>query len=532
MFGSSSSSVEIKIREHCQALNLKSIQSLILWLNNKDKKPRFMSIYKKNKIMSINIFFMNDEVNGFEMHGQVIDMQNLNDLKTFLFIKANITEREKEIFRRNNLIKKIKKRKEKNVLIEPEDKEKNIHKPNETEKFIQKVKYYIDKITKRHKMSHEKKENSSKIESVDNSDKHISDPIAIEKTHEENKDKNIIFSNITSYEKNNKNERFEEKKQKENLDKKIIITINYSDEQNNTNNLDSDEKQIIEIQEETEKLFKVDLNILTEENIKDLIASNYKSIYGESEMFVTSVENLNLDYSQFEVFEDESPHFLISIDCEMVMTEKGHELGRISLLDHKANILYDKIIENKNEITDYLTEYSGLTKESYVNCISFEEMKKDIRKIIGKNTVILGHSLFNDLMICKILHKKLIDTSFLFRSKDNRRVSLRILARNFLGRSIQKNTHCSSEDAECCLQLLALKVEEKREYKEGKNKINYGCETRFCNIKDYESVKNQKGINIFECAVKKYKEMKIENNYKNRFMMIFYEKDGKVYFMI
>lgn len=95
---------------------------------------------------------------------------------------------------------------------------------------------------------------------------------------------------------------------------------------------------------------------------------------------------------------------LIAMDCEMCYTKNGLELTRLTLVDEKQNVIYDKYVKPANEIIDYNTKYSGITKE-LLDGISttLEEVQQDILKIIYKNTVLVGHSLENDLHCCKVI---------------------------------------------------------------------------------------------------------------------------------
>ncbi|KAG0417485.1 Small RNA degrading nuclease 5, partial [Dictyocoela roeselum] len=123
--------------------------------------------------------------------------------------------------------------------------------------------------------------------------------------------------------------------------------------------------------------------------------------------------------------------------------KRQSELGRITIINHKNVVLYDKIVKPVNTISDYRTPYSGLTKKGFRNAISFETMQNEIMKIIGRNTVIVGHSLENELKAMKVYHELLIDTAHLFRSPDNEKVKLRNLVYKFLKMSIQAFKHCS-----------------------------------------------------------------------------------------
>jgi RNA exonuclease 1 len=43
--------------------------------------------------------------------------------------------------------------------------------------------------------------------------------------------------------------------------------------------------------------------------------------------------------------------------CVQCLTEDGHELTRVSVIDDNYNVLYDQLVKPHKPITDYLTRY-------------------------------------------------------------------------------------------------------------------------------------------------------------------------------
>ena len=48
---------------------------------------------------------------------------------------------------------------------------------------------------------------------------------------------------------------------------------------------------------------------------------------------------------------------IIAIDCEMVQTEVGLELERISIVDYDFNMIMDEFVMPMNKILDYNTRF-------------------------------------------------------------------------------------------------------------------------------------------------------------------------------
>ena len=86
----------------------------------------------------------------------------------------------------------------------------------------------------------------------------------------------------------------------------------------------------------------------------------------------------------------------------------------------------------------------------------------DFLKLVYKETILVGHSLENDLLALKISHNLLIDTAVLYKQPHggSHKTALRVLTRRFLSREIQESErgHDSIEDARAALELALLKI--------------------------------------------------------------------------
>ncbi|KAF8984136.1 hypothetical protein BGZ46_008752 [Entomortierella lignicola] len=158
------------------------------------------------------------------------------------------------------------------------------------------------------------------------------------------------------------------------------------------------------------------------------------------------------------------PKTIIAMDCEMCRTEAGPELTRVTLIGHNGAILLDELVKPEHEIIDYLTQYSGMTAARLEGVTKrLVDVQKLVSKLVDYNTVLVGHSLENDMKVLKLAHPFIIDTSLIFHHTRGPpyRPGLKWLAQKWLQRQIQANTergHDSAEDALACMDLLKLKL--------------------------------------------------------------------------
>ncbi|XP_076657919.1 uncharacterized protein LOC143364766 [Halictus rubicundus] len=163
-----------------------------------------------------------------------------------------------------------------------------------------------------------------------------------------------------------------------------------------------------------------------------------------------------------------SPMF--GLDCEMCRTTTGElELTRISLVDESMKIIYDSLVKPENRITDYLTRFSGITKEMLADVsTTLSDVQQVLRTLLPADAILVGQSLNSDLHTLKMMHPYIIDTSVIFNITGDRyrKTKLQTLVREFLGERIQedKTGHCSTEDSKASMKLTKLKLANSVDY--------------------------------------------------------------------
>lgn len=75
----------------------------------------------------------------------------------------------------------------------------------------------------------------------------------------------------------------------------------------------------------------------------------------------------------------------------------------MTLIDEAGKTIYDELVMPENPILDYLTQYSGMTA-ARLNGVTtrLAEVQEKLREIVDYNTILVGHSLENDMQVLKV----------------------------------------------------------------------------------------------------------------------------------
>ena len=221
-----------------------------------------------------------------------------------------------------------------------------------------------------------------------------------------------------------------------------------------------------------------DIKILTNSN-KDLeLDENDQNKEGqnenvsESKFYVETFLPQNIDCC----VSTDNMRKIYGLDCEMVNTENGSELARVTLVrldipEHSSSInrevkyttVLDELVKPYAPVWDYLEQYSGINAKM-LNPVQtrLEQIQLALLQIIKQTDLLIGHSLENDFKVLRLIHSCVIDTAVLF-STSGRKHSLRHLAAVLMKKDIQQNKvnkndkndmgHCSEEDAITSMEL-------------------------------------------------------------------------------
>jgi len=154
---------------------------------------------------------------------------------------------------------------------------------------------------------------------------------------------------------------------------------------------------------------------------------------------------------------------IFAVDCEMCFTTQGLELTKVTLVTPEGKIYYDALVKPENPIIDYNTRFSGLSAKDLRGVTkSLRDVQYELTKMVSADTILIGHSLENDLRALRLIHGTIVDTSIVFPHNwgPPYRRSLKSLVSIYLKKEIQEseNGHDSKEDALASLELILWKV--------------------------------------------------------------------------
>ncbi|KAG9110760.1 3'-5' exonuclease [Ceratobasidium sp. 392] len=102
------------------------------------------------------------------------------------------------------------------------------------------------------------------------------------------------------------------------------------------------------------------------------------------------------------------PGRYLALDCEMVgVGEDGKEssLARASIVDYHGRVVLDEFVQQRERVTDYRTQYSGIRPEDMIAAKSFGEIQSRVAELLAPaDRILVGHALSNDLAALLLTH--------------------------------------------------------------------------------------------------------------------------------
>ncbi|KAK7263183.1 hypothetical protein RJT34_30769 [Clitoria ternatea] len=156
---------------------------------------------------------------------------------------------------------------------------------------------------------------------------------------------------------------------------------------------------------------------------------------------------------------------MFAVDCEMVLCEDGTEgLVKICVVDHNLEVKLNELVKPDKGIADYRTDITGVSSQDLeaVTC-SLANIQKSMKKLLSTGSILVGHSLHNDLRVLKLDYVRVIDTSFIFQLVDGsirRRPSLDGLCQAVLGHKVREPgaPHDCLDDACAAMKLVLARI--------------------------------------------------------------------------
>lgn len=156
---------------------------------------------------------------------------------------------------------------------------------------------------------------------------------------------------------------------------------------------------------------------------------------------------------------------MVAVDCEMVLCEDGTEaLVRVCVVDRNLEVKLNEFVNPNKAVVDYRSAITGISAKDLegVKCL-LADVQRSMAKLLSRGTILVGHSLNNDLQALKLDHARVIDTSYIFRYTDDpfyRKPSLNNLCKSVLGYEVRKNDapHNCLDDACAAMKLVQAKI--------------------------------------------------------------------------
>lgn len=156
---------------------------------------------------------------------------------------------------------------------------------------------------------------------------------------------------------------------------------------------------------------------------------------------------------------------MVAIDCEMVKCEDESEaLVKVCVVDHNLEVKLHELVKPDKAIIDYKTDITGVSSQDLESVTrSLADIQKKLKRLLSNGTILVGHSLHNDLRVLKLDYVRVVDTAYIFQPLDgsiHRRPSLNSLCQAVLGHKVREKgaSHDCHDDACAAMKLAQARI--------------------------------------------------------------------------
>ncbi|KAJ5692650.1 hypothetical protein N7462_002073 [Penicillium macrosclerotiorum] len=186
-------------------------------------------------------------------------------------------------------------------------------------------------------------------------------------------------------------------------------------------------------------------------------------------------ETKTVPFDQFHATPDAIPGYgmrkAVALDCEMVELKAGRiVVAFLTAIDFfTGEILINHHVQPTERVVRWNTRKSGVTPQSMRNAVNrgealfgWQNARRRLWDFVDSQTILIGHSLNNDLNVLGIFHRHIVDSSIVtgqavFQDRNLRRTwALKTLAKELLEYDIQasKAGHSALEDTQATRDIL------------------------------------------------------------------------------
>lgn len=167
----------------------------------------------------------------------------------------------------------------------------------------------------------------------------------------------------------------------------------------------------------------------------------------------------------------------VALDCEMVQIGIQNELIQLCAVDFlSGDVIINKLARPSGKVRRWHSNIHGITSAHVEAAISqgqalsgWKEAREELWKFIDKDTILVGHALYNDLGVLRIVHNRVVDSAILASGavgQQNPQWGLETLCKELAGLKIRKNdrkTHDCLEDVMATREVVLWCLQHKQE---------------------------------------------------------------------